>query len=144
MSGRTYANDSFSGKHLVQGLVAGNAINGTRASAAVLETLVVSAPTQYNVKSFRVFHGVTGTCAVASTATLCTSLAGTGANVAIGTAVIGTAAEVIAANSSKVGSASGTLLKGDKLVVVISAGTETAANPRVVPVVEMVEDFTNA
>jgi hypothetical protein len=144
MSGRTYANDSFSGKQLVQGLVAGNAINGTRSSAAVLETLVVSAPTQYNVKSFRVFHGVAGTCAITTALTLCTSLAGTGANVAIGTAVAGTATEIVAPNASKVGSASGTLLKGDKLVVVIPAGTETAANIRVVPVVEMVEDFTNA
>lgn len=142
MSGRTYANDSFSGKHLVQGLVAGNAINGTRAAAATLETLVVSAPTEYDVTSFKLFQTTIGTAVIAHAITLCTSLAGTGAAVAIGTATVGTG--VHAANSSVSGSASGTLLKGDKLVVVVPAGTETAANLRVVPVVEMVEVFTNA
>jgi hypothetical protein len=142
MSGRTYANDSFSGKHLVQGLVAGNAINGTNAAATTLETLVVSAPTQYEVTSFKLFNTTIGTAAISRAITLCTSLAGTGASVAIGTATIGTG--VLAANSSTAGSASGTLLAGDKLLVVAAAGTETAANLRIVPVVEMVEDFTNA
>lgn len=142
MSGRTYANDSFSGKHLVQGLVAGNAINGTRASAATLETLVVSAPTDYTVTSFKLFNTTIGTAAISHAITLCTSLAGTGAAVAIGTATIGTG--VLAANATTKGSASGSLATGDKLLVVVPAGTETAANLRIVPVVEMVEDFTNA
>jgi hypothetical protein len=141
MSGRTYANDSFSGKHLVQGLVAGNAINGTRAAAATLETLVVSAPTQYEVTSFKLFNTTIGTAVIAHAVTLCTSLAGTGAAVAIGTANI--TATALAANASVSGSASGTLLEGDKLLVVVPAGTETSANLRIVPVVEMVEDFTN-
>lgn len=142
MSGRTYANDSFSGKHLVQGLVAGNAINGTNAAATTLETLVVSAPTQYEVTSFKLFNTTIGTSTIARAFTLCKSLAGTGANVAIGTASL--PAAVYAANASVAGSASGTLLSGDKLLVVAAAGTETAANLRIVSVVEMVEDFTNA
>lgn len=138
---RSYSNDSFSGKKLIQGLVAGNAVNGTRSAAATLETLVVSAPTDYTVTSFKLFNTTIGTAVISSAVTLCTSLAGTGAAVAIGTATIGTG--VLAANASIAGSASGALNSGDKLLVVIAAGTETAANLRIVSVVEMVEDFKN-
>jgi hypothetical protein len=139
--GRTYSDPSFGSKKIIQGAVAGVAINGTNAAAASREVLLKSAPRRLGMVGLRCSNTVIGTQAIDNKIVLCSLLAGTGAAVALGTISLGTAAAVLAANSEYTGSASGEIAAGDTLAWYTAAGTETAANPRIVPCVEYVELF---
>jgi hypothetical protein len=138
---RTYSDPSFGSKKILQGAVAGVAINGTNAAAASREVLLKSAPRRIGLKGFRCSSTTIGTQLIANNILLCSLLAGTGTPAPLGTISLGTAGAVLAANAEYVGSAAGEIAAGDTLAWYTAIGTETAANLRIVPLVEYVELF---
>ena len=138
---RTYSDPSYGSKKVLQGVGTGNAINGTNAAATTLVRILAKAESPLNVVDFGAANLVIGTQAIANKIVLNSHSAGTGAAVAMGTVTIGTAGEVIAAGATIDGSATGSIAAGDALSVTLAAGTETAANLRIVPIVEYTETF---
>lgn len=135
---RTYSDPSFGSKKILQGAVAGVAINGTDASLTSKEVLLKSAPRRMSFVGLRCSNTTLGTPAINNNIVLYKSLAGTGAATALGTITLGTA--ILTANSEYVGSVTGECAAGDTIGWG-KLGTETAANPRIVPTVEYVEAF---
>jgi len=138
---RTYSDPSYGSKKTLQGLQAGYAINGTNASATTLVRILARAESPINVTDFGAGNLVIGTQAISNKIVLNSHSAGTGAAVAMGTVTLGTAGEVLAAGSTIAGAATGTIDAGDALSVTLVAGTETAANVKIVPIVEYTETF---
>ena len=138
---RTYSDPSYGSKKTLQGLKEGYAVNGTNASATTMVRVLARAESPINVTDFGAGNLVIGTQAIANKLILNSHSAGTGAAVAMGTVTLGTAGEVLAAGATIAGAATGTIDAGDALSVTLAAGTETAANLLVVPVVEYTETF---
>jgi len=142
---RTYSDPSFGSKKLLKGLDAGYAINGTNASNTTLVRILGGATSPLSITGLTAAQTTIGTQAIANALVLNTHLAGTGAAVAIGTVTLGTAGEVLAAGAVVDGTVTTTsIADGDALSVTLVAGTETAANLRVVPIVEYTEKFVAA
>lgn len=138
--GRFYSDPSFGSRKILQGAVAGVAINGTNAALTSKEVLLKSAPRRISFVGLRCSNTVIGTQAIANNIVLYKSLAGTGALQALGTVSLGTAGAVLAANSEYTGSAAGEAAAGDTIGWAV-LGTETTANARIIPCVEYVEAF---
>ena len=138
---RTYSDPSYGSKKVLQGVGTGYAINGTNASATTLVRILADAEHPIAISDFGAGNLVIGTQAIANKLVLNSHSAGTGAAVAMGTITLGTAGAVIAAGATVSGAATGSINAGDALSVTLAAGTETAANLRIVPVVEYTETF---
>lgn len=139
---RSYSDPSFGSKKIVKATdLAGVAINGTNASASTIGRPYVALG-RTTITGLKGLNTTIGTQAIANSFILNTNSAGTGANVAIGTMSLGTAGAVLAAGLAFTGSVTETTISaGDALTVTLAAGTETAANPRIVIEVEYVEAF---
>jgi opacity protein-like surface antigen len=138
---RSYSDPSFGSKKIVKTAYEGHAINGTNASATTLGSPLV-ANGRTTILDVRAFNTTIGTQAIANSIIVNTHSAGTGTAVAIGTLSLGTAGAVLAAGQTFAGSCTeSTISAGDRVSLTLAAGTETAANPRIVVEVEYTEAF---
>ena len=138
---RSYSDPAFGSKMVIKTAYEGHAINGTNAAATTLGSPLIPVGRAL-ITGFKAGNTTLGTQAIANSLILNTHSAGTGAAVAIGTLSLGTASAVLAAGQTFTGTVTETYVSaGDRISVTLAAGTETAANPRIIAEVEYSEAF---
>ena len=138
---RSYSDPAYGSKKIVKTAYEGHAINGTNAAAVTWGSPLI-ANGRTTILDVRACNTTLGTQAIANNIIVNTHSAGTGAAVAIGTLSLGTAGAVLAAGQTFAGSCTETTINaGDRVSVQLAAGTETAANPRIIVEVEYTEAF---